>query len=682
MAMIGSLAQGLVGVIVDEVAAQGGRQMQQQRERGASFQHQQHQQQQQHDGQFQPQQQYIQQRRQQYQQQLPPGPLASLVESMTMIVNRAVAAAVTALQYLLLFEVVLLSAVVLYGALYWLVMPLRLHDKPIFLDYSDRAMTGGATGTVDFLARHTQWDPSPLTNVERLNTKVLKAGQHYKVGLELQMPTSYINRRIGVFMVHTTLLDEQGNELASSARPAMLPHTSALRKGMGMMFAWPLHLAGLRREEETVYVDCLDFYEENALHPLTKARVTVSSGRVQFYSSSINITPQLNGLPWLMHDFFYSTLAAGVLFIASLELMLFGFCYVFFFVSLGESNKNDNSSDTGVTSHRVGTVPASRGNRNRTSSASPSVTGIPNNTGRLSSSLSAAVTASSGGTGRGYPTTETNGGRESPPAREEAATMPRDQDVFRDDEGLRRRAGVGGGRSGTVAGGGSTVEPATAAVSGSRREGSGSVSSASTENRDTVWMGRPTSSLPSWLQEAATAAAAASAKTKKQEAPTLPPGVQAYQRGTRYIVRGSRPAAVAGSSGSGGAAGGSDPGGELEAFALASWAALEGNTIEPRRERAECEGRGHGGVAAVVDATETMAQGVRVVGCESVSAERAAVDGDDVAGSGCSRPTSGFGGADATLVDTKRPAVSAAPESWRVLDLSESSVDARSDNKR
>ncbi|CBJ27199.1 conserved unknown protein [Ectocarpus siliculosus] len=212
---------------------------------------------------------------------------------MTMLVNRAIAAAVTGLQYLLLFEAVLLSAVVLYGALYWLVMPLRLHDKPIFLDYSDRATTGSATGTVDFLARHTQWDPSPLTNVERLNTKVLKAGQHYKVGLELQMPTSYINRRIGVFMVHTTLLDEQDNELASSARPAMLPHTSALRKGVGMMFAWPLHLAGLRREEETIYVDCIDYYEENALHPLTKARVTVSSGRVQFYSSSINITPQV-----------------------------------------------------------------------------------------------------------------------------------------------------------------------------------------------------------------------------------------------------------------------------------------------------------------------------------------------------------------------------------------------------
>lgn len=61
--------------------------------------------------------------------------------------------------------------------------------------------------------------------------------------------------------MHTTLLDDEGNELAVSARPAMLPHTSALRKGVGMFFSWPLHLLGLRREAETVHVDCVDFYE-------------------------------------------------------------------------------------------------------------------------------------------------------------------------------------------------------------------------------------------------------------------------------------------------------------------------------------------------------------------------------------------------------------------------------------
>lgn len=39
-------------------------------------------------------------------------------------------------QYLMIFVALLLSAVVLYGALYWAVMPLRLHDKPLFFDYS------------------------------------------------------------------------------------------------------------------------------------------------------------------------------------------------------------------------------------------------------------------------------------------------------------------------------------------------------------------------------------------------------------------------------------------------------------------------------------------------------------------------------------------------------------------
>lgn len=74
--MIGSLAQGLVGVIVDEVAVQGGRRLQQQqnqqqqREGGA------------HDGQQQP------------QQQLPPGPLATVVESITAVFNRTLAVVV------------------------------------------------------------------------------------------------------------------------------------------------------------------------------------------------------------------------------------------------------------------------------------------------------------------------------------------------------------------------------------------------------------------------------------------------------------------------------------------------------------------------------------------------------------------------------------------------------------
>lgn len=57
------------------------------------------------------------------------------------------------------------------------------------------------------------------------------------------------------------MLDAKGNELATSARPAMLPHTSALRKGIGMFFSWPLYLLGIREEADTVFVSCMDFYQ-------------------------------------------------------------------------------------------------------------------------------------------------------------------------------------------------------------------------------------------------------------------------------------------------------------------------------------------------------------------------------------------------------------------------------------
>lgn len=43
-------------------------------------------------------------------------------------------------QYLLLVEFIFLSAGAFYGVLYWLIMPLKLHDQPLYLDYSNRNM--------------------------------------------------------------------------------------------------------------------------------------------------------------------------------------------------------------------------------------------------------------------------------------------------------------------------------------------------------------------------------------------------------------------------------------------------------------------------------------------------------------------------------------------------------------
>ncbi|CAN0272046.1 unnamed protein product [Scytosiphon promiscuus] len=495
-------------------------------------------------------------------------------------------------------------------------MPLRLHDKPLYFDYSNRATKGGATGTADFLAQHTQWEPSALTKVKRLDTKVLQPGQHYKVGLELQMPTSYTNRRVGVFMVHTTLVDHEDNELASSARPAMLPHTSALRKGIGMVFSWPLHVAGLRQEVETVHVDCMDFYEENAAHPLTKAIVTVSSGRVQFYRASINITPELKGLPWLMRDWFYSTLAAGVLFIASLELMLFGFCYIFFFLGLedpansGKRREIQNrSGNDNTVQGAVGT--ATTNSYRRGAAAIIRQSGDGGGPERQLSDAGDGLIASAG-----TATMAGGGGGES-----------------RRDEGLRRRTRTG------------------AATGSAMAEGPANGASSSTSWRTASLPPQSPSYSPDGRQRVASPAATT----------TLPSGVQAYQRGARYVVQESDPVghvAGAGSGGggvadgisddagrvrgskmvgSGGVAGGGGSGGEsvspvlpenasqeeMDAAALASWAALDtGGGSSPNETWSAA---GSGGGAGVGENENIVGQGgSRVVAevQESASVDR------------------------------------------------------------
>lgn len=66
---------------------------------------------------------------------------------------------------MLLLLALLMSAGVLYGALYWLVMPLRLHDKLLFFDYGAKGMV--SEGLFSYRAHpgntcHPLSPPNPL----------------------------------------------------------------------------------------------------------------------------------------------------------------------------------------------------------------------------------------------------------------------------------------------------------------------------------------------------------------------------------------------------------------------------------------------------------------------------------------------------------------------------------------
>lgn len=261
---------------------------------------------------------------------------ANSINAVKSFYKSAISAIFQIFKWFLIFQLLLGTASLVYAGIYWLVMPASLHRMTLYFDYGLRGVIRKIkeppAAQVDILARHTQWyagDATPLPPATR--EKALATGQKYVVGLELELPQSAANQEAGVFMVYTKLFDGHGTVLASSARPAFLPHSSQLLRALRLAAMWPLYLSGIFRESETLRVPCFDFFEEPAERPLAAARVELSSADVQMYAAHLIITPQLDGIQWLMHRWFYTTAAAGTLFIACIELMMVGFVYLLLF---------------------------------------------------------------------------------------------------------------------------------------------------------------------------------------------------------------------------------------------------------------------------------------------------------------------------------------------------------------
>lgn len=227
---------------------------------------------------------------------------------------------------------------------------------------------------------------------------------------------------------------------------------------------------------------------------------------------------QLKGLPWLMHDWFYSTLAVGILFITSLELMLIGFVYVFFFLGLEEGSQTSGGTSTGTPSNS---------RRNESSGRIGQASRPANTHAKGSTSSSSTPIRHSPSGGHGSTATSTNHSTNSA-----------------HEDGLRRRPSAAGRTSG-------------------------------------------------------------GATSRQHERP--PPGVQAYQRGARYVVEEREPDAGSDIRGLHGA-GGRQGAGEVLTGGVASSANVH-DGLGTRGGRTEA--------VVVSDSSAGGARVVRVVGEEN-----------------------------------------------------------------
>ncbi|CAM9715575.1 unnamed protein product [Chrysoparadoxa australica] len=240
----------------------------------------------------------------------------------------------------------------LYAGIYWLATPPAVHSRPLYFDFGDRdrgeRYSGGAKAIVDLTAQHTQWHwmaGHDEVGPPSLTSSALSPGQRYDIGLELTLPQSDINEKAGVFMIEVHLLDGNDSLLAVSRRPSFLPFTTKLKKLVRMVFLWPLYLAGLLEEAHQMHIVFFDSFMDSLEHSLTSVKVRLSRSDIQLTEAWLTVKPQLEGLVYYMHAWFYTSAAFGILTIAALELTLLGFVYVFYSIAAAGDTSKKHRSD-------------------------------------------------------------------------------------------------------------------------------------------------------------------------------------------------------------------------------------------------------------------------------------------------------------------------------------------------
>ena len=283
--------------------------------------------------------------------------------------------------------VVLTLSVATYGVIYNLSMPRLAIRSPIYFDYnfvperhlsgaygryiknqkvqfcnseSDENEIGGQeetrqcahptrkdarpappTAVVDLSLQHTQWHAYheqvlPAKYEDTSGVHVIKPNRQHFLDLALTLPESDLNRQLGMMMVEVDLIASDGTLLASSGRPTMLPHESAIIGVARKVVLMGPILIGAVAEARTVVLESFDSYVESPELPLAAVvvrlvvpRHTVSGevhryAPIQVHSGEVRIGKELNTVQGIMKVWFYSVGLAAVSFLS--------FFYAFWFL--------------------------------------------------------------------------------------------------------------------------------------------------------------------------------------------------------------------------------------------------------------------------------------------------------------------------------------------------------------
>lgn len=201
-----------------------------------------------------------------------------------------------------LFSVITWTSVLLYGVFYWNYIPKSSHVYPVHLHFESKACPEG----------FCDYPIANLAIVRPGQDDYLARGQRYKIYLELEMPESEANQRIGMFTVRLDMISEDGEVLRSTQRSGVLRYKSILVRLLSTLTYIPFLLFGSAEEKQTVSVLLFDRYEEDYAKPATQASIMVRNSHIEIYTATLKIYADFTGLRYLLYNWPLTSAVVGI----------------------------------------------------------------------------------------------------------------------------------------------------------------------------------------------------------------------------------------------------------------------------------------------------------------------------------------------------------------------------------
>jgi len=208
----------------------------------------------------------------------------------------------------------------IYAGFYVMYLPPAVHDKPIQFKFGsdcDRGLGGAVcsypTADITLLGKNLKPEEG---------SRVLARGQAYTIDLELAMPTSPTNHKVGMFMVELALISKDNKTTSSCSKATMLKYVSFPVSMAKKLFYIIPYILGFMHEQQHIVIRMYDSFVDDSYHPIVSAKILLHSKHIQIYNARLKIVAIFAGLRYYMYIWPWTTAFVGFSMVFSLASLV------------------------------------------------------------------------------------------------------------------------------------------------------------------------------------------------------------------------------------------------------------------------------------------------------------------------------------------------------------------------